>query len=79
MKADSEKPAWYYQPLFVLIMLFFVLGPFGLPLLYKSPCFAKAWKIILTIAVVLFTVYLVVFSYQTAMTLVNQLLPRSNA
>jgi hypothetical protein len=39
--------------------LFFVLGPFALPLLYRSPRFTKGWKIILTIASISFTAYLV--------------------
>jgi len=60
------KPSWYYRPWFVLLMLFFVLGPFGLPLAYKSPCFSKPWKIILTIAVIAFTVYLIITSYGMA-------------
>lgn len=75
----AEKPAWYYRPLFVLLMLFFVLGPFGLPLVYKSPCFSKGWKIFLTAAVLIFTIYLCVVSYQTATALIDQILPRSNA
>ena len=36
-------------------MLLFVLGPFGLPLLYKSPRFNRTWKIIWTIIMAAYT------------------------
>ena len=60
MTADNApQPGWYLRPLVVILLLFFVLGPFGLPLLFKSPRFGKTWKIILTMAVVVYTAYLV--------------------
>ncbi len=55
---DQEKK-WYYQPWVVILLLFFVLGPLGLPFVYKSPKFNKFWKIILTIAMVFYTIYLI--------------------
>ncbi len=54
---DEEK--WYYRPWVVILLLFFVLGPFGLPLVYKSPKFGKGWKIILTIAMIFYMIYLI--------------------
>jgi hypothetical protein len=60
MSADNApQPGWYLRPFVIVLLLFFVLGPFGLPLLFKSPGFGKTWKIILTVAVVIYTVYLV--------------------
>ena len=56
---EVEKTKWYFRPIGVVLLLFFVLGPFGLPLLYKSPKFGKASKIILTIVVTLYTCYLI--------------------
>jgi peptidoglycan/LPS O-acetylase OafA/YrhL len=53
------KVKWYLRPLGVVLLLFFVLGPFGLPLLYKSPKFSKKLKILLTIAVMIYTAYLI--------------------
>lgn len=70
---DEKKPSWYYRPWFVLIMLFFVLGPLGLPLVYKSPCFSKPWKIILTIVMIVFTVYLVVTTYELVMLILEKM------
>lgn len=46
----------------MVLLLFFVLGPFALPLLYKSPRFNKTFKIILTIVVIVYTSYLMVVS-----------------
>jgi len=42
---------WYYRPWSVVFLLFFVLGPFGLPLLWKSAGFSRGSKIVLTVAV----------------------------
>lgn len=39
---------WYHSRAWVVLMLFAVLGPFGLPLLWKSPRFSRLWKRILT-------------------------------
>lgn len=46
---------WYHGRVTVLLMLFFVLGPFGLPLLWKSPHFSKLWKQILTVLTLVYT------------------------
>ena len=56
----EEKVKWYLRPIGIVLLLFFVLGPFGLPLLYKSPKFSKTLKIVLTIAVMIYTVYLII-------------------
>jgi peptidoglycan/LPS O-acetylase OafA/YrhL len=58
------KVKWYLRPIGVLLLLFFVLGPFGLPLLYKSPKFSKKLKIILTIVVMIYTSYLIIASLE---------------
>lgn len=60
----GKKVKWYYRPVPLLILLFLVIGPFALPLLYKSPCFNKTWKVILTIAVIVFTVYVIIVSIE---------------
>jgi len=60
--SPSEPPVllkWYYRPLWVLTLLFVVLGPFGLPYLWKSPSFSRRLKIVLTILVVAYTALLV--------------------
>ena len=50
---------WYHGIWFVLAMLFFVLGPLGLPLLWKSPRFTTVWKWALTVLVLLYTLWLI--------------------
>ena len=60
MPKEDRKTKWYLRPISVVLLLFFVLGPFGLPLLYKSPKFSKRLKIILTIVVIIYTSYLIV-------------------
>ena len=63
-ESQDEKVKWYLRPVSVVLSLFFVLGPFGLPLLYKSPRFSRTSKIILTIAVVIYTFYLIFISLE---------------
>jgi hypothetical protein len=59
MRKEDEKVKWYLRPISVILLLFFVLGPFGLPLLYRSPQFSKKLKIILTVVVIFYTLYLI--------------------
>ncbi len=59
----------------VLLALFFVLGPFGLPLLWKSPRFTPRWKWIFTALTLLYTAFLLWFTVSAvleALQLLNQ-------
>ncbi len=58
--SPRPKPKWYHNVWLVLLMLFVVLGPFGLPLLWKSPRFSRLMKIMLTLATFLYTWWLVI-------------------
>ena len=62
----EEKVKWYLRPIGVVLLLFFVLGPFALPLLYKSPKFSKTLKIVLTIVVMIYTSYLIIATVEIA-------------
>ena len=64
--SKEEKVKWYLRPIGVVLLLFFVLGPFALPLLYKSPKFSKTLKIVLTIVVMIYTSYLIIASVEIA-------------
>jgi hypothetical protein len=64
MHREDQKIKWYLRPVSIVLLLFFVLGPFGLPLVYRSPKFNKTSKIILTIAVGLYTLYLIFASLE---------------
>ena len=57
---QQQKNPWILTRTGVLVMLFVVLGPLGLPFLYKSPAFSKGAKIFWTIAVVMYAVLVVV-------------------
>jgi hypothetical protein len=59
----AEPPAaikWYYRPFWVLVLLFVVLGPLGLPYLWRSPRFSRGAKIFLTGCVIVYTGLIVV-------------------
>ena len=66
MAKEDEKVKWYLRPLAVIVSLFFVLGPFGLPLLYRSPKFSRKMKILLTVAVVVYTFYFIFATLEIA-------------
>ena len=55
----TEEIKWYYRPWVVILLLFFVLGPFGLPLVYKSPKFSRKSKGVWTAVMAVYTGYLV--------------------
>lgn len=63
MTKPDENVKWYLRPAPVIVLLFFILGPFALPFLYKSPKFSKGVKIALSIVVLVYTVYLTVGVY----------------
>ena len=71
-RLESSPPAlrqqakWYYNLWFVLFMLFFVLGPFGLPLVWKNPRFSHPVKLVLTIVTALWTIALIALTLRAA-------------
>jgi len=71
-----EKEKWYLTVPGVLALLFFVLGPLALPLLYKSPKFSPIAKILLTFFVLGLTLVvtnMLVNSLKTLYTQMQQL------
>ena len=40
----------------VLLMIFVLLGPLGLPMLWQSPHFSRRWKYVLTVLVCLIAI-----------------------
>ena len=72
----TDDVKWYHQPIVIILLIFLALGPFGLPLAYRSPKFNTTWKIILTVLTLLFTFYLIwqtVVLVQIMMSWINQL------
>ena len=56
--APPSTAKWYYLAWSVVLLLFLVLGPFGLPLLWRSPNFPRGMKLALTIVVLAYSVVL---------------------
>jgi hypothetical protein len=50
-----KKSSWVESRATVLVMLFVVLGPLALPLLWRSREFSLPWKIVLTVVMVALT------------------------
>ncbi len=65
---SAAQVKWYHSVWFVLFMLFFVLGPFGLPLLWKSPRFSRGAKIAWTIIVGVYCCWMVLAIARAAQT-----------
>ena len=51
----EQQNSWVLSKVGVLVMLFAVLGPFGLGFLYKSSHFSKNAKIFFTVGVLVYT------------------------
>ena len=47
--------AWYYQPVWIIVLALFVLGPFAIALVWKSKKMGFPVKIVLTIAILVYT------------------------
>lgn len=54
---SADEVKWYYRPAWVLVMLFVVLGPLGLPYLWKSPAFSRGFKTVLTVLLVAYMAF----------------------
>ena len=55
---SARQPSFSESPWVVLPLLFLILGPFGLPLLWRSRRFTLLWKGVLTIVVVGLTAWI---------------------
>ena len=62
LSPEPPKARWYHNAWFVLLMISPVaLGPFGLPLLWKSPRFSRWAKTGLTVFTVMWTILLIAY------------------
>jgi uncharacterized membrane protein len=55
--AGGSPAAWWESPWVVLPLIFVVLGPLALPLLWRSRRFTRPWKIAISVIVVGITAY----------------------
>jgi len=71
---------WYHRVWFVLLMLTpFALGPFGLPLLWKSPQFSRRAKVILTLVTATWTIWFVIYFMTSVLPKVQQAIEQINS
>ncbi len=68
--ATAPKSKWYHNLLVVFGMLV-MLGPFGLPLVWKNPRLGRGMKWGLTLVTIAVTVWLVIVTLQIAHTVMN--------
>jgi len=66
-------PRWYHNIWFVLLMLFVVVGPFGLPLVWSNPRFSRTVKIALTVAMAVYTIVLINLTIRVSRAMLDQL------
>ena len=57
--ADSPRAKWHQSVGFILIMIFFVLGPLALPLILKNPRLSSRARWILVGVTLLYTVVVI--------------------
>ncbi len=58
-RSGPQPLKWYYNIWVVLLLLFFVLGPFGLPLVWKHPRFSRGLKWGLTVVTLVYTLWMI--------------------
>ena len=58
--------------MWIIILALFVLGPFALVLVWKSPKIGVPLKIIMAIAILIYTFYCVVLTYKVFMIEIRQ-------
>lgn len=64
----AAQAKWYHNPWVVLCLVFFVLGPFGLPLVWSSPKFSNRVKFLLTLVTLAYTAWVLVLAVQAVET-----------
>ena len=74
MAIQPDRPPrgkWYHNFWLDLVMLFFVLGPFGLPMVWKNPRFSPSVKWMLTLLTLVYTAWLVLVTMSAMQTILH--------
>ena len=69
---DKPKIKWYLTPVSIIIAIL-AAGPFALPLVWMSPALKKWLKVVITAALILFTIWLVKASVDIYRTIFKQM------
>lgn len=56
--------AWCYDPLWIAVLALFVLGPFALPLVWRSARMGRGAKLAFAAGILAYTAFTVYFAYQ---------------
>lgn len=70
--AHTSKTKWYFSTLVIVIALVSV-GPFALPLVWLHPLYNRVTKIILTIIIIGFSIWLFIITKDLYVTLMQQI------
>ena len=71
---------WYYQGWFVLLMLTpFFLGPFGLPLLWRSPKFSRRAQWLWTVVTIAWTLLFIIYVMRVVVPAITNSVNQINA
>jgi hypothetical protein len=63
-KRQNAGDAWYYHPAWILLLGFVVIGPFALPLAWKSRRMGPTGKVLTTVAILIYTAFCVYSVYK---------------
>ncbi len=72
VQSDGNRVRWYLRPL-VIFVLILAAGPFALPLVWKSPSFKRWHKIVITVLLLVLTVWLIKSSVELYQILLKEL------
>ncbi len=61
MKLNQPPARWNQSLPYLIVMLFFVMGPFALPRLWRSPALKKNMKWLMTLLTLFWTVYIIYY------------------
>ena len=60
---QTHSDAWYYHPLWVTVLALTVLGPFALPLVWKSRRMTVPAKVVLSTIIVAYGIVTIYYAY----------------
>ncbi|HPO12906.1 MAG TPA: hypothetical protein PLI09_05640 [Candidatus Hydrogenedentes bacterium] len=63
---QKSGDAWYYHPVWIAVLAFVLIGPFALPLVWKSTRMGVTLKLILAVLILAYTGYGVYYLYKIA-------------
>ncbi len=61
---QNTGEAWYYRPVWIMLLALFVLGPFALPLVWKSKRMGRGFKVLMAAMILGYTAYCVYITYK---------------